>query len=292
MKNKLNRPFFLVFLYLVLPFISSVCFWSCSTTKELSPDQKKAEIYYGYGTNDLVNKDYTSALKNLLVAYELNPNDTKILNNLGMAYYFKKQYELAIKYLILSTKKDEKNADAFNNLASVYLTLGRFEEAEKEYLKITKNILYEHQYRVWYNLGLIKEAQGFPREAYEFFQESVKINEFYCPAHFKIGEVSFAKQDYQNAMEHFVAATKGVCYEEPAPHYYQGLTFLKLKKDQEAKKKFLDVVQRFPKSEYQSLSKLKLQMLQNVILEEEASIFTKEDKRDKNLGSSFLTPNF
>ena len=84
----------IIFLILVLlPLVS------CSSRKEKSITDKKADLYYGQGTNLLRSKDYTKALKSLIASNKYRPNDTKTLNNLGMAYYFKKSVTSAVNYI-------------------------------------------------------------------------------------------------------------------------------------------------------------------------------------------------
>ena len=87
---------------------------SCSSNqlKEQTPEEKKAEVYYGQGTTELVRKNYAQALEYLTRAKELNSKDSKIRNNLAMAYYFRDQHELAEKELKAAINLDSKNSDA------------------------------------------------------------------------------------------------------------------------------------------------------------------------------------
>ena len=77
-----------------------------STTRDISdPINRKAELHYNQGTKKLIEKDYTAALDHLLKAKMHKKNDSKILNNLGMAYYFKKKSVLA-ELKVLDTQID------------------------------------------------------------------------------------------------------------------------------------------------------------------------------------------
>ena len=55
-----------------------------------SAREKKTKLYYGQGTEMLVKKEYSKALEYLLEAQKLDPKDSEIQNNLGMAYFSKK----------------------------------------------------------------------------------------------------------------------------------------------------------------------------------------------------------
>ncbi len=61
---------------------------ACSS-KKADIKSKQAELYFGAGTQSLMDQQYTEALKNLLEANKLDPENSDILNNLGMAYFFK-----------------------------------------------------------------------------------------------------------------------------------------------------------------------------------------------------------
>lgn len=300
------------------PFLFLCLLFSCSSTNRPktpeTPEEKRAEIYFGHGTSNLINQDYTSALKNLLLALELSPKDTRIHNNLGMAYFFKKQHHLGLKHLKKSLSLDEKNSDARNNLASVYFSLGDYAKAEEEYLIVSKDLVYEQQFRVFYNLGLIKLKNGFPREAAEYFEESVKNNETYCPSHYKLGEMHFQSRNYALAYEKFYAASKGSCIEEPAPQYYQAVSLLKMNKLPEAKMKFEEVYNRFQGSDYAESAHKRLMQLKDIVVlkesfkkkkdnDKKAKVssdsfpenlidFTKENKKDRNMENTFATPKF
>src|SRR5690606_15241113 len=97
----------------------------CSSQSIEKPNEKKADLYYGQGTTDLYAKNYTQALKNLLKADELTPNNSKIQNNLGMAYYFKEQEKLALFHLTRAAEIDPTNTDAKMNIATIYFNSGK-----------------------------------------------------------------------------------------------------------------------------------------------------------------------
>ena len=117
-------------------------FIGCASNKkeEKSAAIKKAEVYYGQGTRQLVDKNYTSALKHLLQANALDPNNTKTENNLAMAYHFKGRTDFAIKYLEKSIKSDTKITDARLNLATFYMSKNQYKEAELQYNHILDDL--------------------------------------------------------------------------------------------------------------------------------------------------------
>ncbi len=258
---------------------------SCASNPKnfISPEHKRAEIYYNQGTHELVKEQYTLALKHLLEANTLKPDDSRIQNNLGMAYYFKKRPERAIKYLKSSISLDPKNTDARLNLATVYLNLGNYSEAKTQFNLVLDDLTYTAQFRTYYNLGLLYLKQNKPSEALNYFKQSINENANYCPAHFQVGNLYFKNGKYAQALDEFKNASKGTCYNNPEPLYHQALTYIELKKYDTAKVKLEEIIDRFSVSKYNKLANKQLEALNS-------HPQTRDNK--SNLPRKILTPNF
>ena len=233
----------------------------CSLLNKPSVDKKKAELYFSQGTTELVNKRYTKALEYLLKARELNPKDTRIYNNLGMSYYFKGHREKAKAHLEKSVQLDGRNSDARNNLAGIYLEYGNWELARKEYQEVLKDLLYDNQYRTYYNLALLDLRQGRSASALNHFKKSLEDRNDYCPALYQLGLMEKKQNNYLKALEYFQEGIKGACYEKPAPHLQLGVIWEELGEVGKAENKYKDVAKRFPETEYASLANRRLEGL-------------------------------
>ncbi len=229
-----------------------------NSLKHKSAEQKKAELYYSQGTTNLLQKDYTSALKNLLQAYELNPEDSKVRNNLGMAYYFRGDRQNALKHLRYSIELQPKNSDARNNLAGLYMEMENYREAKRQYEIVLKDLVYQHQYRTYYNLALIDLSEKKFRQAKVKLLKSVQENEQYCPAHYQLGLMARRSLEFRKAVEAFQKASLGSCVENPAPQYQQALSYLGLGDHKKALHKLREIIERFPTSQYFVLAGQKL----------------------------------
>lgn len=241
------------FLILALLVFISAC--SSSATKQ---KKRQAEIYYGAGTQSLMSQDYTDALTNLMKANELDPDNSGILNNLGMAYYFKGEKDLAIKTLKKSLEIDSDNSDSKINLASIYFNAGDLNSAERIYKSVLKNLTYDKQARTYYNLGILELKRNNTSAAENYFKKSVKEDGNYCAGYFQLGMVQYGRRQYTNALKNFREASMGICYETPAAHYYQALTFTKLKRFNEARAKYDEIDARFKTSEFAVKSRANL----------------------------------
>ncbi len=221
---------------------------SCASKKD-SVEAKQAMLYFGAGTQSLMDQNYTEALTNLLKANELEPKNPDILNNLGMAYYFKGETELAIKYINQSLELNEQNSDARLNLASIYYQSGDIKRAEKLYLEVTKDLTYDKQARTYYNLGVLEEEKRKNLNgAEEYFKKALKEDINYCPAFLQLGLLRYKRKQFNTALKNFKDASSGSCYESPVAHYYYGMTLVDLRRFEDARIKFDEIDTHFKKS--------------------------------------------
>jgi Tfp pilus assembly protein PilF len=234
-----------------------------SLSKNVPENERKAEIYYGHGTNKLVEKDYTSALDLLIKSEKLNPNDTKTQNNLGMAYFFKQQYQESKNHFVKAIEIDKKNSDARNNLASLYYHLGKYQLAEKQYLITLKDLVYPAQYRVHYNLGLIYLKKGQTNMAIKQINIAIEQKQDYCPAFFTLGEIEKGRRQWRSALNYFIKGSKGVCYDQPAVHYEQGLAYIELKNYHRAEQKFVEISDKFPTTRFSVMAERKVKRMRS-----------------------------
>jgi Tfp pilus assembly protein PilF len=237
-----------------LIFIILLISVSCSSQnkeQQLSAKEKKTRLYYNQGTQDLTNADYTSALNNLLFAYELAPKDSKVLNNLGMAYYFKKSTARAIGLIKEAIELDPKNADAKVNLGTIYLNSNRLALARSIYTDLLKNLTYKGQYRTYFNLAVIDAKEGKIESQIRNLNLAIQENDGYCSAHFELGKVALKQKQPRKALKHFKDATHGTCYEHGEPHIAKVQTLLYLKDYFEAQRAIDDIIERFAMTKFE-----------------------------------------
>ncbi|MFN8369393.1 MAG: tetratricopeptide repeat protein [Bacteriovoracaceae bacterium] len=243
--------------------LTSFLLCSCAST-ESSSKIEKAEIYYNQGTSYLIDKQYTSALDYLLKAQELNPKEPKILTNLGMAYFFKGQEDQARKLFLKALDYDPKYSDARNNLASLYVRQKKYIDAEREYKVVAEDLVYPNQFRTYYNLGYIFYIKSDFKIAKSYLLRSIQENENHCPAHFLLGEIYLKQHEYKEAYNKYLDASKGTCFNDPAPHYYQAIALEKNGEYEKALKKLSEMTEKFKKSEYSSLVNKEINKIQEL----------------------------
>ena len=260
---------------------------SCSSSREKSSTNKKADLYYGQGTNLLRAKDYTKALKSLIASNQYRPNDSKTLNNLGMAYYFKKSVINATNHIKRSIEINPKNSDARMNIATIYLKQGKHDQAEEQYKSILKDLVYENQHITYFNLASIELIRGNKEKAKKFLKESIAVNENYCPAFYKLGKVAFDEGHYKHAKKMFREASMGLCYKIPEPQYYMAMSLIKLNEYYEAEQVLEAMLENFAMTKWEATAQNEILRLKKInSLENTQALQAKKSKR------KFFTPDF
>lgn len=273
-----------IILILILVAVSS-----CASSDKQTPEEKKAAIFFTQGTQELQYKEYTKALTHLLQANKYHPNNSRILNNLGMAYYFKEAEDKAIELIKRAIELDPKNSDAVTNLGTIYLRQGKLEKAESFYIKVSKDLTYPHQYQTYYNLGVIARRKNDIPLAFKYFKKSLKDESAYCPSNFEIGKIYYNRKKYDEALARFKDASFGKCYNSPDPQYYQAITHIKLDQFELAESKLQDLISRFSLTKYETMARNQLRQIKALqkreYLENQSRLFTKPDRK-------ILTPDF
>jgi type IV pilus assembly protein PilF len=233
---------------------------SCSSNKKSSNDEK-AMIYYGHGTEKLIQKDYTAALQNLLKANELKADDSKIINNLAMAYYFKGRENKAIDLLKKSLDLNPKNSDARNNLASIYFNQNRIDLAREQYNKVLEDLLYRHTYRIHYNLGLLDLRQNKIGSAVKNLEKAAGLKVDYCAANLQLARVYKKMKNISLASKWYNHSVKGECAKLPEPNYERAMLLVDLGKDKEAIEALKTIIKDNPTHRLAYEAKRKLSLL-------------------------------
>lgn len=263
---------------LLLILAMSLFITSCAgiTRKDKSRNEKQFDLYYGHGTSFLIKKNYTDALKFLLKAYEIDQKNSKLLNNLGMAYYFKGKLELSQSYLLKSVYYDEKNSDARNNLASLYFVKGELTKAEKQYKIILDDLIYQFHHRVHHNLSLIYSKKKQYKKALRQSKIAIEKKDDYCAGNYQLGQIHYKMKNFHKATKSFYHAQMGTCVTNPQAHWHQALSLIKLGQLMDARKKLNAIIEQFGATRYSALANNKLRKISALEL-----IEINEDKKLK-----------
>lgn len=234
---------------------------SCSHAPE-SSDKNKAQLHLQAGTTYLMQGGYPQALRELLVAERLDPDNPIIQNNLGLAYLVREKIDEAEKRFLKSLSLKNDYTDARNNLGRLYMNVGLHDKAIQELEIAVADLTYEQPEKSWANLGQAYFMAGQYLKAKEAFQQSLKDRHDSCYTMNFYGRTLFELKNYKSAAESLDQAIK-LCEKSnfDEPHFYSALSFYKLGKIEQARARFNEILQLYPKSRYVQKAKEILEII-------------------------------
>lgn len=196
--------------YLLLTTIclSSLIGCAAPSTTVVNDDNRQFEAQRNLGEAYLKEGDYTSALRELLKAEALEPNDPYLHNSLGTVYAAKERLDLAVEHYkkALSLKPDY--APARNNLGSVYLLQKDWDAAIDCLKELTGNLLYATPHFPRYNIGWAYYNKGDFAQAERYYQEALDFEPDFARALWGMGLVSLTSGKTREAIGYLEKAVQ------------------------------------------------------------------------------------
>ena len=212
MKNKIKlsfrRPLLLI---IALLMVSCAAQDSTHNTRMASAKRDIGEAYMRQG-------DYTAALRELLDAEKLNPEDHLVQNDLGICYMNKKRMADAITHFKKAVAIKSNYAPARNNLGTAYLALKEWDTAIEIFQGISKDALYGTPHYPLSNIGLAYYHKGEYKTALRYYKEALKIKDNFVNALKGAGRSYLALNDGRMALKYLTRAVK-IAPKVPELHY-------------------------------------------------------------------------
>lgn len=240
---------------ILLLSILSLSFLGCGheTKKD---DKTRAHLHFKIGTGHLAKGNYPLALKELLNAHRLDPNDPLIHNNLGLAYMVRNKYADASRHMKQAVVIDPKYTDARNNLGRVLIERGLFAEAQKELQIASEDLTYTNPQKVWANLGLAHYRQKNYNSALKSFKKALSLQRNNCITYNWYSRTLYELKKYSRAAESYDKAIR-LCKKRKLdePHYYGALSYYKIGRSEEAIARLEEVIEFYPNGKFVNKAK-------------------------------------
>ena len=200
----MNRTFTALWLFVFLLSLSSCASGPSSTpvpTPDIGPKQSKmASATKELGEAYMQQGQYTAALKELLAAEKMLPNDPFLHNDLGLVYMAKNRFDLAEKHFLKAATLNPDYVPAKNNLGAAYLRQEKWDMAIKIYKAISNNLLYATPHYPLSNLGWAYRGKGNPKIAAHYFKLSLKEAPDFINAIHGLATVYMETRQYKEAV--------------------------------------------------------------------------------------------
>ena len=150
-------------------------FIACSSKENLEKQKEQADAHRNLGEAHLREGNYTAALRELIKAESLTPDDYIIQDDLGLAYLYKGESDKAIYHFNKALAIKEDYAPARNNLGNAYAQKKEWDKAIEQYKTVTSNLLYATPQFAYSNLGLAYYHKKDYRASEKYYKEALKI---------------------------------------------------------------------------------------------------------------------
>lgn len=162
------------------------------------------------GVTYLDQRNLPAAMRELMQASKLDPENPEIDVVLGMAYQNRGDLEKAERCFREAIRKKSDYADAHNDLGIVLSQLGRGDEAIREFEIAASNVLYTTPEWAYYNMGEEYRRRKDPAKAEAMYRKAIAINDRYAAPYLRLALLQGEKgqrKDAVRTLEACVAAS-------------------------------------------------------------------------------------
>lgn len=222
---------------------------ACATSARL---QEQAASHTRIGSAYLGTGQYTAALRELLEAEKLTPEDPKVHFLLGISYHGKGLSDMAIVEFQRSLALKPNNSEVHNYLGAIYLERGRWDDAIAHFKMALANILYDTPTASLYNLGRAYHEKRDYERALQCYEDALEKDpdSILMPLIEKnIGITWLAKGETEAALRHFQKSLS-LSPSLVESHYWLGVCYQRLERNADAAAAFQAAVRLAPESEF------------------------------------------
>jgi len=202
---------------------------------------KKAKAKENLGISLIRDGDYQGALKELIQAAELDPENADIQNALGTAFRYLGLQDKAIIHLKKALELKPEFPEAQVNLGTVYADLKKWDLAAELFEKAAGNILYRARHFAFFNLGRIFQINREYKKAIDNYKKAVNFSPRYSHAYFYMGISYEMLKDWNLASDSYKKSIE-IQPNRPEAHLHLGKLYLKLNRHGEAAKELIEAI--------------------------------------------------
>ncbi len=245
-------------------------FGSCSSTPKTSSTEEikgtpreKAAILVEAANGSMIEKDPIGALQYLKTAEGYDPNYAPIYHAKALAFHMRKDYARALTEMKHSVELDPNNSYANNTYGKLLMDANRIPEAQKFLRKAASDSTFREAYKANTSLGIIAYREGKLEEATMVFDKAITDNPANaCIALYYKGHIALKRNELSAATKFYEKASTKLCSAFPDAHLALGMALEREKKNDLARKKYLEFQQNFPETKAALTAQDRLRKLQ------------------------------
>lgn len=199
----------------------------------------------------LLENDPTGALQNLVTAEQEDPTLPSIYHTRALALYAKHDVPGALASARKAIKLAPAWPDANNTLGKILMESGASGEAIPYLTTAADNHLYREAFKPMTNLGILYYRQGEMAKSRDYLNQAILVApESACVAYYYRGHLDLKASQLKDAISDYDQATRRFCAKFGDAHVALGIALERNRDYDRARKKFLEIEQRFPDTNY------------------------------------------
>jgi len=146
---------------------------ACAANRELQ--KRQAEDKRRVGEAHLRHGNYTLALRELLSAEKLDPDNADIHNDLGFVYLQREKFDLAVQHFKRALELKPEFPTAKNNLGVAFMKKKEWDAAIATFKELTQNLLYTTPQNPMVNLAWIYYNKKEHAVAEKYYAQALQL---------------------------------------------------------------------------------------------------------------------
>jgi len=226
-------------------------------------NKQKAKRHVDMATAQFHSGNYTAALKELLEAEKLTPDDPQVHYYLALAYAGKGMNDEAVRQAKKAVELKPDYSEAHNDLGKLYFSMGQYDRAIESFNRALANPLYESPSFPLYNMGRAYYMKGDYMMALAKYDEAVtrEPSTPIMPFIEKDRGMASLKAGYTNKAITHLKKSIELLPNLAEAHYWLGEAYLTLKNRRDAASEFKTVIKLAPDSDFARKAKQRLDRL-------------------------------
>jgi Tfp pilus assembly protein PilF len=194
--------------------------------------------------------DTTGALQYLARAEQDAPSDPALHHTRALAFSQRKDLGAATESARRAHALAPSDSAISTTLGKLLLEAGKYREAEKILLPAANDSLYRDAYRARTNLAFVYLKLGERPAAAEQLDRAInEASGLACHAYYLRAQMQVDDGRFNEALKDLDLATRKICASFAQAHLSIGTTLTKARRYGEARKKFVEISQLFPKTD-------------------------------------------
>ena len=192
-------------LFIVFPMVLNLV--ACASKQaEVLQQKKRAEAMRNLGEAYIQEGNFSAALKELVNAEQLTPDDPYLQNDLGRAYMGKQHLNKAVFHFEKAISLKPDFAPAMNNLGAAYLAAEKWDKAIETLQILSENLFYGTPHFALSNMGYAYYNKKMYGQAEQKYLEALAIEPQFLIALRGLGNTYMAQGNMDKAISSFKKA--------------------------------------------------------------------------------------